>query len=799
MAREIPYGHEVAIFSRAKGESAVAKAAYRAGARLIDQRTGEVHDFRAKQHVEHSEILAPTGTPAWVFDREQLWNQVEAAEGRKNSQVAREIRLTLPRELDRDQQIALVREWCKTEYVSQGMIADFAVHTPPASDDGEQPHAHVMLTMRHLDASTPHGFTMGKGEGEGREWNALFADKDAFKLARKGDKPGKVFVAETTGLDRMRAAWAEMENRYLAAAGVAGRVDHRSLKEGRAEALANREAALARGDIQAAAEYLEVAERLNRPPEPKLRPGETRRRTERIAEIEDLRSYRAEVIDLAEERRRRRQRRHPEDLEAALERPTAEQSQRMEQAHARLETARQQVASGAIDRDRRQDRRAHDVAGAAERRQPVESGHAVRIGATAGSLASRSGQGGGGAPGRTRRDHSPQAIARRRERARRIEDAKARMPTLDSGNQAARDRYKLELLQEHYQQQMPTEIAADLAWVRDRGPAKELVVQMRDGGRVRDDGAALRTKDDGTVSKFAVMAAAAKAHGWTELEVSGGSRAFRERSAEALTRVGITVRNAELAEVVSRTKQRMIAEAIRDDVAFSEAQLVAAEQRLRDHQRMAWDQEWTGPDGRRRPFTRSVAGMPQPVPCRMTDEEIRDHLQPCWSGPCNRLRSLESSLEDRREEYDALGGIARLAAGSKRAEIARLEEAIKEARREAAEMDRQWRQLGRQAGDLERQADRMREAALSIREAATAELADDQRRFEEMRKISSGVRAAALRPGYVPTSKSSSPAERLEELRRRADEEQKRQDEERQKALFDNPKAGRNSSNSFHR
>lgn len=764
MSREIPYGHEAEVYSRSRGESAVAKAAYRAGVRLTDLRTGEIHDFRAKQHVEFAEILAPVGAPEWAFDREKLWNSVEAAERRKDAQVARQVRLTLPRELSRDQQIALVREWCNSEYVAHGMIADFAIHAPPASDGGEQPHAHVMLTMRTLEGD---GFSSHKV----RQWNTLFAAEDAFKTARGGDKPGTTFVASATGLESMRARWADLENRHLAAAGIDGRVDHRSLKAQHADALV-------RGDLGGAV-------RLNRQPEPKLRPGEKRRQTERMEEIEEIRSL-------------RKRRRHPEDLKAAFERSSAAQSQAMEHAHARLAEARQQITGGAIDQHRHQDRRA-DVAAGAASRQSVESGFAARAGAAASRATGGPVQGGGGAPQRVRRDQSPEAIARRRERARRIAEAKANMSTLDSGNQAARDRYKLKLLQERYQQEMPSEIAANLAWVRDRGPAGEVVVQMRDGSRVRDDGAALRTKGAGSGDALAVMVAAAKARGWTEIDVSSGSRAFRERSAEALTRAGIAVKNADLAEVVTRVKQRMAIEAVRDDVAFAEAQLDAAEQHLAAHQRIAWDMEWTGPDGRRRAFTRTVPGMAQPVPARMTDEEIRDQLQPGWSGPRDRLRSLELSLDDRRDEYAALGGLARLTAGSKRTEIERLEGAIKQARQEAAEMDRQWRQLGRQADELERQADRMREAALRIREAATAELADDQRRVEEMRKIASAVRAAALRPSYTPTPKSASPAERLDELRWRAEEEQKRQEEERRKMQFDNQAPGRNSSSSFRR
>ena len=346
---------------------------------------------------------------------------------------------------------------------------------------------------------------------------------------------------------------------------------------------------------------------------------------------------------------------------------------------------------------------------------------------------------------------------------------------------------------------MPPEIAANLAWVRDRGPANELVVQMRDGSRVRDDGAALRTTGAGSGDALAVMVAAAQARSWTEIDVSSGSRAFRVRSAEALTRAGINVKNADLADVVSRTKQRMANEAVREDVACAEAQLSAAEQRLAGRQRMAWDGEWTGPDGQRRPFTQAVPGIAQPVPCRMTDEEVRDHLQPGWSSAHGRLKSLSSDLRDREQEYAELGGLARLTAGGKRAEIERLTIALQKAENDSRKIDRQWQQMARQADDLRRQANKMRDAALHIREVATAELADDQRRTEELKKVASGVRAATLRPGYVPVPKSASPAERMEELRRRAEEEQKRQVEERRQAQIDNTQAGRNSSNSFRR
>ena len=50
----------------------------------------------------------------------------------------------------RDSQYAvLVREFCQQQFVSKGMIADFAIHDP--HPPGHNPHAHVLLTMRAMD------------------------------------------------------------------------------------------------------------------------------------------------------------------------------------------------------------------------------------------------------------------------------------------------------------------------------------------------------------------------------------------------------------------------------------------------------------------------------------------------------------------------------------------------------------------------------------------------------------------------------------------------------------------------
>ena len=182
------------IVSRAKGQSVVASAAYRASEALHDERYGLTHDYSRKLGVEHSEILAPEEAPAWVFDRQTLWNTVELCEKRKDAQLAREIEIGLPVELTHNENVELVRDYVKSQFVAKGMVADFSIH----EDDPNNPHAHVLLTMRSISEQ-------GFGEKH-RSWNA------------KGE------------LLAWRDAWASHANEHLARAGHAVRIDHRTLE-----------------------------------------------------------------------------------------------------------------------------------------------------------------------------------------------------------------------------------------------------------------------------------------------------------------------------------------------------------------------------------------------------------------------------------------------------------------------------------------------------------------------------------------------------------------------------------------
>lgn len=181
---------------RSDGRSAVAAAAYRAGERLVDHRTGLVHDYAHRKEEARIEswIQAPEEAGGWVRDREGLWNAAEFAEKRKNSRPAREVEVALPVELTEGQQNELLRSFVAEQLVSREVAADVCVHR----GDGGNPHAHIMLTTREAGE-----------EGLG-------------KKVRELDR------TETT--ERWREAWARHQNRDLERAGRSERVDHRSNK-----------------------------------------------------------------------------------------------------------------------------------------------------------------------------------------------------------------------------------------------------------------------------------------------------------------------------------------------------------------------------------------------------------------------------------------------------------------------------------------------------------------------------------------------------------------------------------------
>lgn len=210
------YHTRVKTFSRTQGHSSVAAAAYRAGLRLVDPRTGMRHDYRLRGGVVETRLIAPNDAPDWAFDPAQLWASAEAAERRKNATVAREFEIALPHELDGPQRSELVAALARALVDRYRFAVQASIHAPD-TPDGLNWHAHILATTRRIG-----------GEG--------LADKTR---ELDGGPAGRAEVEWT------RAMVADTINRFLEEAEIDARVDHRTLE-------AQADAALAKGDLAAA-------------------------------------------------------------------------------------------------------------------------------------------------------------------------------------------------------------------------------------------------------------------------------------------------------------------------------------------------------------------------------------------------------------------------------------------------------------------------------------------------------------------------------------------------------------------
>lgn len=216
------YHCSIKIISRGKGKSAVAAAAYRSGEKLINNYDGITHDYTRKSGIAYTEIMLPSHAPPDFQNRSALWNSVEKIEKSKNSQLAREIELAIPKELNREQQISLVREYVNDNFVSVGMCVDIAVHD---KSDGN-PHAHIMLTMRPLEQDGTWG-------AKSRKEYITDKNGERIKLKNGNFKTRKVDTVdwnEQSKAELWRSKWAELANKYLSENEIADRIDHRSFE-----------------------------------------------------------------------------------------------------------------------------------------------------------------------------------------------------------------------------------------------------------------------------------------------------------------------------------------------------------------------------------------------------------------------------------------------------------------------------------------------------------------------------------------------------------------------------------------
>ena len=203
-------------FGRSNGSSAPGAAAYRAGEKIRDERTGRTYDHTERQDVLHKEILVPSNFAgqalSWARDRANLWNVAEAAESRRNARVAREYLVALPVELDPEGRVGLARNFAQELADRYRFAVDVAVHAPrdfPGSDPRNF-HAHLLATTREVDR-----------DGLGAK-TTLELNESSRKALGLGPSIGELL--------HVRERWATVTNEALREANVEARVDHRTLR-----------------------------------------------------------------------------------------------------------------------------------------------------------------------------------------------------------------------------------------------------------------------------------------------------------------------------------------------------------------------------------------------------------------------------------------------------------------------------------------------------------------------------------------------------------------------------------------
>jgi len=236
------YHLSVKNISRNSGRSSVSAAAYRAGDKITNEQDGVTHDFLKKRGIAYSTIMIPENAPKEYQNRSVLWNAIEKSETTIKSRTAREIEIALPNELNLREQVKLVEQYVKDNFIDQGMCADISIHSghknehPKDKEDyakhdkdikPNNPHVHILLTTRPIN--------------QNGEWGAK--SKKEYVLNKKGEriklpsgrwKSKKIDLVDwnkSETLLQWRKNWAIACNKEFERKNLSVRIDHRSYKD----------------------------------------------------------------------------------------------------------------------------------------------------------------------------------------------------------------------------------------------------------------------------------------------------------------------------------------------------------------------------------------------------------------------------------------------------------------------------------------------------------------------------------------------------------------------------------------
>ena len=262
------YHLEAKVVSRGSGRSACAASAYMSCSEIYNDYDGVQHDYTRKRGLVWEQVFLPEHAPSEWKDRKVLWNAVEAVEKSRGSRLARELVVALPVELDPRSWKELLTEYIQNQFVSEGMCVDTAIH----DTDGNNPHAHILMTVRPLTDKggwqnktekeylcirngEEHGFTASefntaRHDGWEKQYPYLVDGKKTYLPPSEAERLGyeradkhpkstrygrqNPLTARWNSDEQLvawRAAWADTVNRSLERHGIEERIDHRSFKE----------------------------------------------------------------------------------------------------------------------------------------------------------------------------------------------------------------------------------------------------------------------------------------------------------------------------------------------------------------------------------------------------------------------------------------------------------------------------------------------------------------------------------------------------------------------------------------
>ncbi len=266
--------YALSIKHKAKGRGAGAKL----HAQYI-QREGKYKKLEEKRAKSHSEYLTREGKyegraqelestwsgnlPPWAKTAKEFWEAADTFE-RSNGRVYTEVVIALPRELSKEKRIEVVNEFIDRE-IGDRFPYTVAVHNPKALDGGEQPHAHVMFSIREKDGiERPKELFFKRANPSHPEKGGTRKSREWSKDERSNDR-----------VNEIRLSWEELANKALQKEGHEVRIDRRTLE----------------------------AQGIDREPEPKMGPIVTQRlkrgqETEVGGKVIELRNYRRQELEV---------------------------------------------------------------------------------------------------------------------------------------------------------------------------------------------------------------------------------------------------------------------------------------------------------------------------------------------------------------------------------------------------------------------------------------------------------------------------------------------------------------------